>query len=422
MHKTTTINLGGQVFNIDEDAYTLLKTYLDNIRQKLAKDEDQDEILKDFEQAVAEHLLELMTDRQTVVTKPMTKKVIDAIGDYETEADQAETITEKSETTENGWRGIFKHPIYASKQGAVIGGVCAGLAQSLEVDPFWVRLLFVILAFLTQGFAILIYIVLMLIMKEPKSLSDQLRAEGRKPTAAAFVAHSKERFQQTRNNIASTDFNERLRPIRCFLIRAIRLMSIIIASVAIVAISVASFLLVLAWFGHHNTASALSYVPRPLIYAAFSSAFFVLMLPFVLLLVVSLSRRAARASLTGKGIVMLLLPWLVAVGILTGSMVEAVPHLADWSRDHPKNPYFQLQVKDHAVQNFCLNLGGHCNDQFQCFSNLPTSALKRCPEAPIPPLSPLPIRSFDDCASYYPVLETFPEQCMVPGGPTFVNN
>ena len=47
----------------------------------------------------------------------------------------------------------------------ILGGVCSGLAEGLRIDPLWVRLGFVLLAFL-QGVGLLIYIVLWLVMPE----------------------------------------------------------------------------------------------------------------------------------------------------------------------------------------------------------------------------------------------------------------
>ena len=47
----------------------------------------------------------------------------------------------------------------------ILGGVCSGLAESFHVDPLWVRLAFVLLAFL-QGIGVLLYVVLWLIMLE----------------------------------------------------------------------------------------------------------------------------------------------------------------------------------------------------------------------------------------------------------------
>lgn len=47
----------------------------------------------------------------------------------------------------------------------VLGGVCSGIAAGFHVDPLWVRLAFVILAFF-QGIGLFLYIVLWLVMPE----------------------------------------------------------------------------------------------------------------------------------------------------------------------------------------------------------------------------------------------------------------
>ena len=40
MKKTLTVNLGGRVFNIDDDAYRLLDNYLNNLRHHFRKEAD----------------------------------------------------------------------------------------------------------------------------------------------------------------------------------------------------------------------------------------------------------------------------------------------------------------------------------------------------------------------------------------------
>ena len=56
-----------------------------------------------------------------------------------------------------------------SRNDKVIDGVCAGFAHSLSVDPFWIRLFAAVLIPITGGFAILVYIILMIVMKsEPE--------------------------------------------------------------------------------------------------------------------------------------------------------------------------------------------------------------------------------------------------------------
>ena len=54
MKKTLTVNLGGTVFNIDDDAYRLLDNYLHNLRQHFRKEAGADEIVDDIERRISE--------------------------------------------------------------------------------------------------------------------------------------------------------------------------------------------------------------------------------------------------------------------------------------------------------------------------------------------------------------------------------
>jgi phage shock protein PspC (stress-responsive transcriptional regulator) len=47
----------------------------------------------------------------------------------------------------------------------MVGGVCSGLAEGFHVEPLWVRLAFVLLAFV-QGIGLLLYVVLWVLMPE----------------------------------------------------------------------------------------------------------------------------------------------------------------------------------------------------------------------------------------------------------------
>lgn len=59
----------------------------------------------------------------------------------------------------------------------IVGGVCSGIAAGFHVDPLWVRLAFVILAFF-QGIGLFLYIVLWLVMPE--------KEEGQAPARSGF--------------------------------------------------------------------------------------------------------------------------------------------------------------------------------------------------------------------------------------------
>ncbi|MDG2172373.1 MAG: hypothetical protein P8K72_00845, partial [Flavobacteriaceae bacterium] len=55
MKKTFTVNIGQSIFNIDEDAYDILKKYLISVKKYFNTIDDQGEIIKDFELRIAEN-------------------------------------------------------------------------------------------------------------------------------------------------------------------------------------------------------------------------------------------------------------------------------------------------------------------------------------------------------------------------------
>jgi phage shock protein C len=56
-------------------------------------------------------------------------------------------------------------PTFFRSSDRIIGGVCSGLAEGFHVETLWVRLAFVVLAFL-NGVGVLLYVVLWVLMPE----------------------------------------------------------------------------------------------------------------------------------------------------------------------------------------------------------------------------------------------------------------
>ncbi len=72
--------------------------------------------------------------------------------------------------------------LYRSRTDRKIAGVLGGIAEYANVDPTAMRVLFVVLAFLTGGAAVLAYPLMWLVMPEaPLPAGDQWRP----PAAAA---------------------------------------------------------------------------------------------------------------------------------------------------------------------------------------------------------------------------------------------
>lgn len=55
--------------------------------------------------------------------------------------------------------------LYRSQKEKMLGGVCGGLAEFFNVDPTWVRLLFVFFGIL-GGAALLVYLIMWIIVPE----------------------------------------------------------------------------------------------------------------------------------------------------------------------------------------------------------------------------------------------------------------
>ena len=83
MKKTLTVNLGGTVYHIDEDAYKLLDNYLNDLRCHFGKSTDAEEIVQDMETRIAELFNEYIKDGRQVITLHEVEEVIARMGNPE---------------------------------------------------------------------------------------------------------------------------------------------------------------------------------------------------------------------------------------------------------------------------------------------------------------------------------------------------
>lgn len=76
--------------------------------------------------------------------------------------------------------------LYRSRTDAVLGGVCAGLAQYLAIDVVLVRLFFVLLT-LASGPGVLIYLVLWIVLPQAAAPAGQATLQSRAGELAGQV-------------------------------------------------------------------------------------------------------------------------------------------------------------------------------------------------------------------------------------------
>ena len=151
MKKTLTVNLGGVVFHIDEDAYQLLDKYLSNLRIHFKQEEGSDEIMNDFEMRISELFGERIRLGYEVITLEEVEKVIKRMGKPEElfEADEAATEQKSNDTQAGGQkdRQTVHRKLFRNPDDRMMGGVAGGLAAFLGWDTSLVRIALILLDF-----------------------------------------------------------------------------------------------------------------------------------------------------------------------------------------------------------------------------------------------------------------------------------
>ena len=208
MNKTISINLGGMFFHIDEDAYQKLSRYFDAVKRSLSPD-GREEIMKDIESRIAELFQERIQNEKQVVSLVEIDAVIGIMGqpeDYKIDEEAAQSIDYNIPSKAK--------KLYRDKENSIIGGVASGFGHYLNIDPVWIRLLFVIIVVAGFGSPILIYLILLVIIPVAKTTSQKLEMKGEPITISNIERKVKEGIDDIAekfNKIDSQKFTENTR-------------------------------------------------------------------------------------------------------------------------------------------------------------------------------------------------------------------
>lgn len=180
MKKNITINLFGQLYNIDEDAYELLEKYQKNIRSYFSRREGGEEVADDVEHRVAELFAELKEQGVEAITIEQVESIINRIGDPQ-EMEEAEEGEETAPGAmpppvygEGTTRRFFRDP-----EDRMLGGVISGATKYFGgTDPLPWRILFVLAVIFTWTALGLVYLVLWALIPEARTAEERLQMRG----------------------------------------------------------------------------------------------------------------------------------------------------------------------------------------------------------------------------------------------------
>ena len=204
MNKTTSINLGGYFFHIDEDAFRKLSNYFEAVRKSLSPD-GRDEIINDIESRVSELFTEKLGTTKQVIGLKEVDDIITIMGqpeDYKIDEETSENIFEANYASSGSTKKLYR-----DKENSFLGGVLSGLGHYFGVDPLWLRIIMVIL-FFVFGTGLVLYIILWVLIPEAVTTSQKLEMKGEPINITNIEKKVKAGFNEISDKITNIDHDK----------------------------------------------------------------------------------------------------------------------------------------------------------------------------------------------------------------------
>ncbi len=173
MKKIININLSGRVIPIEDSAYEKLQAYVESLRRYFAQEEGRDEIINDIESRIAELMNEKIRKGSGAITDEDMEEIVNGMGrveDFEEAEKENQPASGNTASAAAGPQPEYRYTqkekkrLYRDSGDKISGGVCAGIANYLNIDPAIVRILFAIISFGGFGLGFLAYIILWIVL------------------------------------------------------------------------------------------------------------------------------------------------------------------------------------------------------------------------------------------------------------------
>lgn len=225
MEKSIKINIAGVIFQINEDAYELLRDYLQSITYRLSNIPGGSEMIDDIEARIAELFQSKPSWQTAVISKEEVEEMISTMGSPEDIAGDLE-----SDPDMGAYRKQQKR-LYRNTDNSIIGGVCSGISDYTGIEAVWIRIIFILFTLLYLSGAV-VYVILWIALPE-SGVSAHRERRGRNERAVK-KAKSDERIRDDSTEVGNA-FNEIFRAFGKFFIILFRVIVAIIGVTFIIA-------------------------------------------------------------------------------------------------------------------------------------------------------------------------------------------
>lgn len=342
MKKNITINLFGTLYNIDEDAYELLRQYQNNMRSFFSRKEGGEEIADDVEHRVAELFDELRTQGVAAITIEHVQDIIRRIGDPQQmeESDAAETTAEATPPPYEGSHSYRSRRLFRDPEDRILGGVLSGICRYFGIDdPVWVRLAFILITVLSVSTFGLLYLVGWAIIPEARTAEERLQMRGEPINPQAINEEMMRTVNRAQNFINDPHTQDRARGCFGTLVRIIAVCGIVFAILSLMGLLV-PLLVFIVGMGFSLIADSATFLPfwldNPDICTALAESnsfqwslwpacigwLIVLIIP-LFLLIRRLTRKPDAPSMRTSSAIGFLILWLIALTVAIVSTVFA---------------------------------------------------------------------------------------------------
>jgi len=205
MNTVIIINLNGNAFHLEEQGFQSLQAYLERAQAQLQDNPDKTEIMADLEQAIADKCAHFLRPHKNVLTAAEIDGVLQEMGPVETDgaapagATAGATAGEQPQAAKST-AGPAPRRLYQIRQGAMLSGVCTGIAAYFNIDVTIVRILFVVLTVLTGGLWILVYIGMMLVVPFANTGEEHAAAAGAPFNAQEVIDQAKKHYAEFKDS------------------------------------------------------------------------------------------------------------------------------------------------------------------------------------------------------------------------------
>jgi phage shock protein PspC (stress-responsive transcriptional regulator) len=204
MKTTITINLGGIVFHIDDDAYEMLHTYLMAVEKQFKSDDERREVMSDIEARLSELFSETLGQKRDVIMRDDVSKIVEIMGEPEDfideEAHNDSTNSSEKESRRRKSNQKTSKRLYRDPDTRMLGGVCGGLGAYFNIGPIIFRIIFILISF-GMGSGIIIYVILWIVIPEASTTAQKLEMRGEPITIENIKKAVRDEFDNVRNNM-----------------------------------------------------------------------------------------------------------------------------------------------------------------------------------------------------------------------------